>query len=105
MRKLILFNMISLDGYFEGSSREIDWHNVDDEFNDFAAQQLDSVDILLFGRITYELMAGYWPAPEVIKSDPLISKKINSKAKIVFSRTLEKAEWNNTRIIKDKASE
>ncbi len=50
--------MISLDGFFEGPGREIDWHNVDEEFNETAAEFLDSVDTLIFGRITYELMAG-----------------------------------------------
>lgn len=51
--------MVTLDGFFEGPNREIDWHNVDDEFNKFAVDQLNSVDVLLFGRVTYELMASY----------------------------------------------
>jgi len=59
MRKVILFNMITLDGFFEGLNREIDWHVVDEEFNKFANAQLDTVDVLLFGRVTYELMAAY----------------------------------------------
>lgn len=59
MRKVILVNMVTLDGFFEGPNREIDWHNVDDEFNKFAVDQLNSVDVLLFGRVTYELMASY----------------------------------------------
>jgi dihydrofolate reductase len=59
MRKVFLFNMISLDGFFEGTNREIDWHNVDGEFNAFAEQQLKEADMLLFGRVTYELMASY----------------------------------------------
>jgi dihydrofolate reductase len=63
MRKIIFQNLVSLDGYYEGPNREIDWHNVDAEFNEFAIAFLNTVDTLLFGRITYELMAGYWPTP------------------------------------------
>jgi dihydrofolate reductase len=67
MRKLFLFNLISLDGFFEGPNRELDWHNVDAEFNDFAIGQLDSIDLILFGRITYEMMASFWPTETAIK--------------------------------------
>jgi dihydrofolate reductase len=101
MRKLYVFNMVTLDGYFEGPNREIDWHNVDEEFNEFAIEQLNATDLLLFGRVTYELMAGYWPTPEAIKNDPMVAGAMNSASKIVFSRTLKKADWNNTRLIKD----
>jgi dihydrofolate reductase len=93
--------MVTLDGFFEGPNREIDWHNVDKEFNEFAAQQLDSLEVLLFGRVTYEMMASYWPTETAITSDPIIAEKMNSKAKIVFSTTLEKADWNNTQLIKE----
>ena len=92
--------MVSLDGYFEGPNREIDWHNVDDEFNDFAIEQLDSAGGLIFGRITYELMAGYWPTKEATIDDPIVASKMNSIPKIVFSKTLAKADWNNTRLVK-----
>ncbi|HEU5327878.1 MAG TPA: hypothetical protein VFU78_07280, partial [Thermomicrobiales bacterium] len=61
MRNVFLFMMVSLDGFFEGPNQEIDWHNVDDEFNDFAIKQLDEIGALLFGRVTYQLMASYWP--------------------------------------------
>jgi dihydrofolate reductase len=101
MRKLVVFNLITLDGYFEGPNREIDWHNVDSEFNVFAIQQLDSTDLLLFGRITYELMAGYWPTETAVKNDPVVAGKMNNITKIVFSKTLSKAEWNNTRVVKN----
>ena len=68
--------MITLDGFFEGPNQEIDWHNVDEEFNEFAIHQLDDVDTLLFGRVTYQGMASYWPTPfakepeESVKSPP-----------------------------------
>jgi len=105
MRKVFVFNLVSLDGYFEGPNRDISWHNVDAEFNEYAVDMLNSVDTLLFGRVTYELMASYWPTPDVIKSDPIVAERMNNLPKIVFSRTLEKAEWNNTRLVKDNIEE
>lgn len=105
MGKLIVFNMVTLDGFFEGPNGEIDWHHVDEEFNQFAAEQLNSVDMLLFGRVTYQLMAQYWPTPTAIKNDPIIAKKMNAKSKIVCSRTLKKTDWNNTRLIGENTAE
>ncbi len=101
MRKVIFFMMTSLDGYFEGPAHTIDWHNVDEEFNDFAIAQLNEADTLLFGRLTYELMAGYWPTPDAIKSDPVVAERMNSLPKIVFSKTLPQADWQNTRVVSD----
>ena len=100
MRKIILFNMITLDGYFAGPGGEIDWHNVDEEFNDFAIEQLNSADGLIFGRLTYQLMASYWPTPAALNDDPIVAARMNSIPKIVFSRTLAEAEWSNTRLVK-----
>ena len=105
MRKVLFFMMVTLDGFFEGPNHSIDWHNVDEEFNTFANAQLDSVDMLLFGRITYELMAAYWPTPSAAKDDPEIAKKMNQTPKIVFSRTLKSATWQNTRLIKENIAE
>ncbi len=105
MRKLYLFNFISLDGFFEGQNKwELDWHNVDDEFHEFAIEQLNSTDILLFGRTTYEGMASYWTSGDAIKDDSIVAGKMNSISKIVFSKTLNKAEWQNTRLIKNYAA-
>lgn len=103
MRKLILFNMVTLDGFFAGPNGEIDWHNVDDEFNEFAIQQLDTMDAILFGRVTYQLMADYWPTPEALADDPVVAGKMNSLPKIVFSRTLERVGWQNTRLVSENA--
>ena len=90
--------MVTVDGYFAGPNGEIDWHQVDAEFNDFAIHQLNSADLLLFGRVTYQLMADYWPTPMAIKDDAIIAKKMNTINKLVFSKTLETAEWENTRL-------
>ena len=99
MRRIIWFNMVSLDGFFEGPDHDITWHNVDAEFNDFAAEQLDSLDVLLFGRVTYEMMASYWPSQAAITDDPVIAGKMNSKAKVVYSTSLDQAEWENSTLI------
>lgn len=99
MRRVLFFMMISLDGYFEGDAHSIDWHNVDTEFNDFALSQLDEVDTLLFGRLTYEMMAGYWPTAQARAEDPEVAARMNDTPKIVFSNSLREAKWENTRLI------
>lgn len=100
MRRVLFFMMTSLDGYFEGPNQDISWHNVDEEFNDFAIAQLQEVDTLLFGRKTYEMMASYWPTPMARTDDPVVAEKMNSTAKIVFSHSLSDVEWENTRLVK-----
>ena len=105
MRKVIVANLVSLDGFFAGPNGEIDWHNVDEEFNEYAIDLLSSVDALLFGRVTYELMASYWPTPAATENDPIVAGKMNSLPKVVFSRTLEKVEWKNTRLVKGNLAE
>jgi dihydrofolate reductase len=97
--------MTTVDGYFEGPNKELDWHVVDDEFFQQAIDLLDSADLLLFGRVTYEMMAAYWPTAEGIKDDPIIAEKMNSLPKVVFSTTLKNAGWHNTRIVHDHSTE
>lgn len=101
MRKVIFFMLTSLDGYFEGLDRDINWHNVDDEFNEFAIKQTGEFGMLLFGRVTYELMASYWPTEAAKRDDPIVAGLMNSLPKIVFSKTLEKTDWENTRLVKN----
>jgi dihydrofolate reductase len=101
MRKVFLFMMVTLDGFFEGPDHDISWHNVDEEFNEFAIDQLNEVDALLFGRVTYEGMASYWPTSIAVESDPEVAGKMNAIPKIVFSKTLDKVEWNNSRLVKE----
>jgi dihydrofolate reductase len=101
MRKLTVFNLMTLDGYIAGPGGDISWHNVDEEFQELATAASNSGNTLLFGRVTYELMAGFWPTPEAIRTDPVVASGMNRSEKIVFSRTLQKADWNNTRLVKD----
>ena len=105
MRRLSVFNLVSLDGYFKGPNGDIGWHSVGEEQTDFAVEAAGAGGPLLFGRVTYELMAGYWPAPLALENDPILAARMNSAPKVVFSRTLTKAEWNNTRLVKDNIIE
>jgi dihydrofolate reductase len=105
MRKLKSFNLITLDGFFEGPNGEIHWHNVDDEFNDLAVENSKNADMFVFGRKTYRLMENYWPTETALKNDPVVAGIMNAKKKIVFSRTLKKADWNNTTLLKDNVAE
>jgi len=103
MRRLVVFNHVTLDGYFAGVNGDISWAHKDDkdaEWNAFVADNAKAGDLLLFGRITYELMAGYWPTPQAIANDPIVAERMNTLPKVVFSRTLDKASWNNTKLVK-----
>ncbi len=101
MRKVTVFNLITVDGYFSGKGGDISWHKVDEEFQELAEQASNSGNTLLFGRVTYELMAGYWPTDEAIRNDPVVAAGMNKAEKVVFSRTLKKVNWNNTRLVKN----
>ncbi len=96
--------MSTLDGFFAGPDGNIAWHQVDAEFNEFAIQQLDTIGSLIFGRITYEGMASYWPTELARADDPEVAAKMNALPKLVFSRTLERADWENTRLVKGDAA-
>ena len=105
LRKVIVFNMLSVDGYFEGLNRDINWHNVDGEFNDFAIEQLNTAGTLLFGRVTYQLMESYWPTPDCLQDDPIVAGLMNQIPKFVFSKSLKSANWQNTTLVKGDAAE
>lgn len=100
MRKIILMMSVSLDGFIEGPQRELDWHMVDDELHSHFNEQLSAMGAFLNGRVMYELMAGFWPTAD---QDPASTRPMvefariwRNMAKIVFSRTLERADWNAT---------
>jgi dihydrofolate reductase len=95
MRRLIVSNLVSLDGFFEGLNKELDWHVVDEEFFAYAKDMLRDADTLLFGAATYELMAAYWPTAPPDE----IADKMNTLPKVVFSRTLKNVTWNNSRLV------
>jgi dihydrofolate reductase len=99
VRKLYSFLMMTLDGFYEGPNQEFDFWNDDGELNRFAVGQLHDTDILLFGRVTYEGMAGYWPTQGAREDDPVVAELMNTLPKIVVSTTLTSADWGNTRVV------
>jgi dihydrofolate reductase len=105
MGRLSVFNFVTLNGFFEGPKGDISWHRHGAEENAYAVDGLKSGSTLLFGRVTYEMMAGYWPTPLAMKNDPVVAEGMNNAEKIVFSRTLKKVEWSNTRLVKDNIAE
>jgi dihydrofolate reductase len=107
MRKLIVFNMVSLDGFFVDGKGDMSWaHKQDAEWNAFTSGNASGSGVLVFGRITYQLMASYWPTPMALQNSPEVAKGMNEMPKIVFSRTLDKASWSNTKLLKgDLATE
>lgn len=101
MAKLGVFNFVTLNGYYKGPNEDIGWHRHGQEEGEYAEQGAKSESILLFGRITYQMMASYWPTPQAKKDIPGVAEGMNRSEKIVFSRTLKKAEWENTKLFKD----
>jgi dihydrofolate reductase len=103
MRKLIVFNHVSLDGYFVGENGDSSWAHSggdDPEFAKWQAENASGEAQFLFGRITYELMASYWPTRQAKEQNPVIADTMNKMQKVVFSKTLDKVDWNNTRLVK-----
>ncbi|MEX2436958.1 MAG: dihydrofolate reductase family protein [Candidatus Paceibacterota bacterium] len=102
MRKFIMWNIITLDGYFEGNQNwELPFHETvwGEELEKLSIEQLNSADYLVFGRVTYEGMAAHWT-----EAEGEIAGLMNEIPKLVFSKTLKTADWNNSTIIKENAS-
>jgi dihydrofolate reductase len=99
--------MVSLDGFFVDRKGDMSWaHKNDAEWNAFVNENASGNGVLVFGRITYELMASYWPTPMALQNSPVVAKGMNDMPKIVFSRTLDNASWSNTKLVKgDLAAE
>jgi dihydrofolate reductase len=104
MRKLIVFNHISLDGYFTDSHGDMSFARnatPDAEWDAFVEGNASGGDgTMVFGRVTYELMASFWPTPAAVTQMPVVANRMNSAPKVVFSRTLQNASWQNTRLVK-----
>jgi dihydrofolate reductase len=104
VRKLVYAINVSLDGYADHTVGI-----VDDELHDFFSGLFDETGVQLFGRVTYQMMESYWPHahehPDATKSDLEFADKFNAVSKVVYSRTLEKADWNNTVLVREDAAE
>jgi dihydrofolate reductase len=107
MPKLVVYNTVSLDGYFTDAKGDMSWaHKQDPEWQSFVSENASGGGQLVFGRVTYEFMASFWPTPFAAQSNPIVVERMNSLPKFVFSRTLDKASWNNTTLLKgDLATE
>lgn len=101
MRKLVVFNNVSLDGCFVDDRGDMSWaHQQDAEWGAFTSENASGGGELVFGRVTYEMMAGFWTSAAALQSSPVVAEHMNSLPKVVFSRTLDRAAWKNTRLIK-----
>jgi len=103
MRRLAVFNSVTLDGYFTGRDGDLSWAHAgsdDPEFREFTAENASGGGTLLFGRKTYDMMASWWPTPAAARSDPKVAEGMNRMPKVVFSRSLEHASWDNTTVMR-----
>ena len=101
MRKLSVFNNVSLDGYFSDASGDMSWaHKQDPEWMDFVAGNASGGGMLVFGRVTFDMMRSYWPTAAAKKNNAAVAEGMNNMPKAVFSRMLTTADWKNTRLLK-----
>jgi len=92
MRKLTVFDFVSLDGYYKGLNEDISWNKHSAEEAEFSVENVRSGNTLLFGRVTYQMMESFWPTPDAMKVLPEIATGMNNADKIVFSKSLKKSE-------------
>lgn len=107
MRRLSVFLSISLDGCFADTHGDMSWaHRDDPEYSDFVAANARSGSELLMGRVTYQMMASYWPSCCALEREPVVAGAMNGLPKVVFSTTLESPNWTYTRLVRtDPADE
>lgn len=96
--------MVTVNGYFEGTDNDIGWHKVDDEVNEFIVEQMKSMDTILFGRKTFEVMEKFWPSKKAVEADPIVAGMMGEYKKIVFSTTRDKSNWENTLFVRENAA-
>jgi len=103
MRKLTVFNHLSLDGYFVSTNGDMSWAHRgsdDPEYQVFVSGNASGDSEMLFGRVTYDMMASFWPTPVAHQQMPIVADKMNNGRKVVFSRKMDKATWSNTKLVK-----
>lgn len=101
MKKIIVLEWLSLDGYFSGPGDETDWFISDEETQEHLLKMFRSVDTMLLGQVTYKLFTTYWPAPISAQENPAeLVNFMNNSRKIVFSSSLKNTEWNNSTLLK-----
>ncbi len=106
MRKVIVFNQVSLDGYFTDAHGDMSWaHKQDPEWLKFVNGNAKGGGEALYGRKTYELMANWWPTPMAKQQAPIVARAMNDMPKTVFSKKMKKADWSNTRVVNSGLAE
>jgi dihydrofolate reductase len=101
MQRVMVFNNVSVDGYIADDKGDMSWaRNEDAEWNELTQGNATGDGMLLFGRKTYDLMVSFWPTPAAISMMPAVAEKMNSAKKVVFSKSMERAEWKNTTLVK-----
>jgi len=107
MRKVHVYDTISVDGYFTDAANDMSWaHRRDPEWNQYVAGNASGDGALLFGRVTYDQMAAFWPTQQAAQMMPDVAAGMNRMPKYVVSRTMQKAGWQNTTLVKgDLATE
>jgi dihydrofolate reductase len=105
MRKIIVTMWISLDGFIAGPNEAMDWVLVDDEMGQYEDSMVSNADTLLLGRVTYDSFAGAWPYvpdnPDASEGEKAYARIVNALQKVVFSKSLEKAEWHNSKLMRE----
>ena len=99
MRPLTVYNFITLNGFYKGPGEDTSWNRQGAEEYEYAAESAGNAGVLVFGRVTYEHMAAFWPTPAALNTMPEVAAGMNRAEKIVFSKTLKEATWSNTRLI------
>jgi dihydrofolate reductase len=109
MRKVISLMHVSLDGFAAGPNGELEWGHIDEEIYAYVADLLRTADTALYGRTTYQMMESYWPTvpadPSSTQAERQHAHWVENVQKIVFSKTLERVTWNNTRLVKENIAE
>jgi dihydrofolate reductase len=101
MRRMVVFNNVTLDGYYTGLDGDMSWaHKFDPEWLQFTNENAKGGGVLAFGRKTYDMMVSYWPTPTAMKNMPAVAEAMNKQPKLVFSRTMNEATWSNTKLVK-----
>jgi dihydrofolate reductase len=101
LRRISVFDHVSIDGYFVDGRGDMSWaHKQDEEWTAFASSNAGGNGELLFGRVTYEMMAAFWPTPQAAQMLPEVARGMNAMPKTVASRTLDTVTWQNTTLLK-----
>ncbi|MEO8182161.1 MAG: dihydrofolate reductase family protein [Deltaproteobacteria bacterium] len=109
MRRLTMFENVTLDGFFTDANGDMSWaheQNQDDESKAFTSENASGGGALVFGRITYQQMEAFWPTPAAAQAMPAVARAMNEMPKLVFSKSLDRVTWKNTTLLKgDPATE